>query len=591
MARIGVSKSSGKTRKTVNKAGGVAYDVADPSLRLIHIIGSMFNEPTYYKDDEPGPLTSEAQAVIDTAKEIALSKNWANLLPIAAWARTDLLMRTTPTVVFAVAAEFLPKNPLAKREDGRAHLRVYAKSILQRADEPRNAVAAWRALFGQTDAGGLRTSMVPNSLKRAVADRLLELPEHLLAKYDSPGRPSMADVIRLSMGAMRGKSIRGVPKLLHFVDREAWLKVCEATPALKARYDLARVEDFKDPRVADLIKTARASWEDIVSQFGSNPSVWEYALPQMGYMALMRNLRNLAEAGIDLKKAGVLKKLCDADEVRNSKQLPFRFFSAARIFDPSLGEGRSGYGGYYGRGAGVRTLEDNAQASAIVNALDAALNTSIENLPVIPDDTAIFVDTSGSMYTPISDRSSVSAMSAAALLGAIFAKRSPNAYLYAFGTSVGEVPFRAGDGVLTIMEKIAQTQVGMSTNFHLAPGKLIAQKRKVGRIIMISDMQCWDSGGYGYGSSGSVPAEFAKYKAWAGGNVWLHSVNVMGTPQAQADTGMSAAEAQKKQVNLLSGFSDKTALLICSAEGIVDGVKSDERAIPSLNDIMERFAL
>ena len=45
-------------------------------------------------------------------------------------------LRTTPTVLFAVAAEHLPKNPDAKRADGRAHLRVYAEHVLQRADEP-----------------------------------------------------------------------------------------------------------------------------------------------------------------------------------------------------------------------------------------------------------------------------------------------------------------------------------------------------------------------------------------------------------------------------------------------------------------------
>src|SRR3712207_7767035 len=48
--------------------------------------------------------------------------------------------------------------------------------------------------------------------------------------------------------------------------------------------------------------------------------------PTMGYMALLRNLRNFDEAGMpDEVAAVVAARLGDPDEVARSRQLPYRF--------------------------------------------------------------------------------------------------------------------------------------------------------------------------------------------------------------------------------------------------------------------------
>ena len=56
----------------------------------------------------------------------------------------------------------------------------------------------------------------------------------------------------------------------------------------------------------------------------------------MGYMALLRNLRNFDQAGVsDEVAATVAAQLADPDEVARSRQLPMRFLSAYRAA-PSL---------------------------------------------------------------------------------------------------------------------------------------------------------------------------------------------------------------------------------------------------------------
>ena len=61
----------------------------------------------------------------------------------------------------------------------------------------------------------------------------------------------------------------------------------------------------------------RAKWEELIFS------------GKIGYMALMRNLRNIIEAGVSWD---ALKKVCDTlaseNAVAKSKQLPFRFLAA-----------------------------------------------------------------------------------------------------------------------------------------------------------------------------------------------------------------------------------------------------------------------
>src|SRR3954447_16217499 len=108
---------------------GRAYEVADPSQKLVHLIGGgFFNEPRYYDPnrsyaefmtellstgkiastivDEQG-LTAQAREVIEAAVAVALGDDPEDLLIIAWWARDPregLRLRTTPQILLALAA-------------------------------------------------------------------------------------------------------------------------------------------------------------------------------------------------------------------------------------------------------------------------------------------------------------------------------------------------------------------------------------------------------------------------------------------------------------------------------------------------------
>ncbi|GFO40942.1 telomerase protein component 1, partial [Plakobranchus ocellatus] len=73
------------------------------------------------------------------------------------------------------------------------------------------------------------------------------------------------------------------------------------------------------------------TWETQVSLKGNNAKTWEDLIDhkKLPFMAMLRNLRNLIKSGISMKHHNsILHRLCDQRSVVNSKQFPFRFFSA-----------------------------------------------------------------------------------------------------------------------------------------------------------------------------------------------------------------------------------------------------------------------
>jgi TROVE domain len=97
---------------------------------------------------------------------------------------------------------------------------------------------------------------------------------------------------------------------------------------------------------------------------------WEILIQEMGYMALLRNLRNFDKVGIGKNHANrIAQFLSDPDEVAKSKQLPFRFYTAWM----------------------------NTPSGRWKTPLDKALQASIPNIPSLDGRSLILIDTSGSM--------------------------------------------------------------------------------------------------------------------------------------------------------------------------------------------------
>jgi hypothetical protein len=180
----------------------------------------------------------------------------------------------------------------------------------------------------------------------------------------------------------------------------------------------------------------------------------------MGYMALLRNLRNFDEAGVsDKVAADICARLSDPEEVKRSRQLPFRFYSAYKNA-PSL---RWGY------------------------ALETALDLSLANIQPFTGKSLVLVDTSASMTNGgYSARSTVSPVTAAALFGNALT-RTGDTRIVVFASYTAEFDFPAGGSVLKGMERMLDAigNVGHGTDIPAA----LRTWNGEDRIILLTDMQ------------------------------------------------------------------------------------------------------
>lgn len=556
---------------TLNRAGGVAFEINDPATKLVTMTGgSFFMEPNYYEGDLAAKrVASGADAatkekfeklkervkvnhnsfkgvdvdevtkeILATAGKIAEGSNPEDLLVIAKWLRSDMNIRATPQALLVVASQFESTKPFVRK---------YAPHIVVRPDEVKTCVLMHRFFFGMKS--------IKNCLAQGLSDAMSKFGERGLMKYDGDGWPTFRDLLQI---LPRGNG-RPLSKELAAYFLKGEVVDPKATPIVAARKELAKLSVF-DANAQELALKSMVNWEVLLSQFGKEKTkVWEFLLENdlVGYMALMRNLRNMVEAGVnDNIVKLVAAKLSDPDEVAKSKQLPFRFLMAHQILNQ--------------HGGNTRML------SKMMEALETASNVSVANLPVLPGLTAIFADNSGSMGSPVSEKSKMTCAGAANALCGIVAKMSEDAIVAAFATELAPVKFTKHDTVISVANKVAKADTnGWSTNAYKIPQMLQKMGVKPDRVIILSDMQCWDS----YGGSNSLCNEWAKFKKFSP-DTWLHSIHLNG----YGDTPVKG-----DKVNLTAGFSEKVFDMLLQAEGVAP--QGAVAPVPTIDQIRQKHKI
>jgi hypothetical protein len=394
--------------------GGAGY-ARDAKGELFLLAVSLMGDDTFY--ESAGDRHARYTALVH---QVA-AEDPAWISEFVTWLRDGANMRTASVVA---AAEALKALLDAHRPGGR---QVVA-GALKRADEPGEILAYWRTRYGRK---------LPIALNRGVADAVHKLyTEYSLLRYDSRDAAlRFGDVVELvnpryhkaEYGTWRDALWRHAIERRHGRGNE----VPEVLAMIRAN-DALRARAAEDPAVLldpAALKAAGMTWEDALSLAGPNLAkrdLWTALIPAMGYMALLRNLRNFDAAGVDDDiAAAVAARLADPDQVAKSRQFPFRFLSAYNAA-PSL---RWAY------------------------SLEQALGHSMAGVPRLAGRTLILVDRSGSMFDNLSPRSGLNRADTAALFGSVLALRSEHADLVEFGTSSSTVDFRAGESVLKVVPR------------------------------------------------------------------------------------------------------------------------------------------
>jgi len=306
-------------------------------------------------------------------------------------------------------APLLLVREMARHQTHRALVAQTLAQVIQRADELAEFVAIyWKD--GKTPLSA--------QVKKGLAQAFRRFDEYHLAKYDRSGPIRLRDVLFLCHAKPRD------------AEQEAlWKRLIEGK--------------LETPD----------TWEVALSSGGEKREAWERLLRErkLGALALLRNLRNMKQAGVD--EALVLAAL---EGMSTARVLPFRFLAAARY---------------------VPQWEEP---------LERAMFSALAEQAKLPGRTVLLVDVSGSMTYPLSGRSEMLRTDAAYGLAILLREICEKAIVYTFSNDLVEVPPRRG---FALRDAVDASQPHNATYLGRALEKI---PEKYDRIIVITDEQAHD---------------------------------------------------------------------------------------------------
>lgn len=338
--------------------------------------------------------------------------------------------------------------------------RKYYDLVIQRPDDITEILA-------------LLDCKITHAMKKAFAGQMESFNEYQLAKYakfDRAQKVSLNDAVRV----LNTKKTDALEKLVY--------RTLKNTDTWEARGN------------------SRQTWMDLIQE------------GKLGYLALLRNLRNMEEHGL-VSLAST--ELTNPEAIKKSRVFPFQFLNAYRnVSSPLIRE-------------------------AIVKACDLSMN----NIPDIPGKTVILLDTSGSMAQNHMNQT-----------GALFACAFPRAEIVLFDTRAKFASARKG-----MRGALSMPFSGGGTDFQCAYRFLRDNQIKADRLVVISDMQHWVGGDSSYGT-------YLEWKDLTGSDPELWSIDLAG----YGTTQFPSARARQ-----LFGFSEKIFEVMHDLEGsIVDLIES-----------------
>jgi 60 kDa SS-A/Ro ribonucleoprotein len=379
---------------------------AEPMLRR-SVLSCMLWDKEFYEDG------AEIAARIRMLVPLVAAERVAEL---AVEARERMKLRHVPLLLVREMARYASHRALVAETLAR---------VIQRADELAEFLAIYWAEGRQPLSG---------QVKKGLAAAFVKFDEYALAKYDRAAAVRLRDVLFLS----------------------------HAKPV-----DAAQAALWK--RLAQNELGTPDTWEVALSSAGrsdgvSKLEVWERLLSErkLGALALLRNLRNMHEAGV--REELVLTALAG---MKTDRILPFRFLAAAR------------------------------KAPQWEEALEQAMFRCLEQTEEghearLAGHTVLLVDVSGSMNYQLSQRSEMNRTDAAYGLAILLRELAEKVTIFTFSNTAVRIPARRG---MALRDAMDRSQSHQATYLGAALIQVEADRdcAHYDRLVVITDEQANDT--------------------------------------------------------------------------------------------------
>ena len=427
------------TTKNINRTfeGAPATPISPEGLLRRLVMANMLWEDSFYVDGQ-----TSAELIRSTVPQVDAE----TVARIATLAREGGKLRHVPLLLV---------REMARHETHRHLVASTLARVIQRPDE----LTEFLALYWQDGRQPLSAGV-----KKGLAQAFGKFGEYSLAKYNRPGAVKLKDALRIA----------------------------HPRPASPEQADLWRRLNQGELAVPD-------TWETQLSGGADRRATWERLIEEgkLGGLALLRNLRNMQQAGVP---DAVIRAGLNAMKV--DRILPFRFIAAAR-FAPQL-----------------------------ESELEGAMLRSIEGMQKLPGHTILLIDVSGSMGGEMSARSDLTRLDGASGLAILARELCDTCEIWTFDTSVAQLPARRG---FALRDAIGRPRGGTS----LGAAVKAVNSRPHDRLIVFTDEQSSDP--VSAPSSKGYMVNVAAYQHAVGFGSWTRisgfSEQVMAWIQAEERAG------------------------------------------------------
>ncbi len=493
--------STRNANTTINYESEKAF-VLTPELELYTAVATAGLSDQFYE---------KADAKLQRICDLIESNEAAFTAKLAVYVREQMHLRSIPLVLTV---------ELAKRYNGDALISKLTNRVVKRADEITELLAYY--IIANERKNVKQLNKLSKQLQKGLAEAFNRFDEYQFAKYNRDAKVKLKDALFLVHPKAKDEAQQALfDKIVKDELQVPYTWEVELSALGQQQYDTVELKQ----------DAFRAKWEELIF---SN---------KVGYMATLRNLRNILEAEVS-KEA--LNKVCEylsnEKAVANSKQLPFRFLSAYRE---------------------LKELK-NGRVSKVLDALESAVVFSAANIAGYNDETKVVIaaDVSKSMQKPISAKSKVQCYDIGLMLAMLLQSRCENVITGMFGNTwkVINVPKK---NILSNVDEFhrREGEVGYSTNGYLVIKDLLQRRKAVNKVMVFTDCQLWNSNN----TDETIAGLWKQYRQIAP-NAKLYLFDLAGY-------GNTPLNVMHNDVFLIAGWSDKIFDVLNAIENGSDALK------------------
>jgi 60 kDa SS-A/Ro ribonucleoprotein len=255
-----------KANEVNNYEGAKAYKLT-PEMELYSAVVTAGLSDNFYE---------KSDTRLARIQELMLKNTTEYVAKLAVYARNEMYMRSVPMVL---AVE------LAKTNSGNGLVSKTVNGVVKRADEITELLAYYQ--LANTRTGVKKLNKLSKQIQKGLSEAFNRFDEYQFAKYNRVTEIKLRDALFLVH-----------PKAKDESQQVIFNKIAKNELAVPYTWEteLSALGQVKYENAKAKAESVKVKWEELIDS------------GKIGYMALMRNLRNILEANVS---AAHVKKVCD----------------------------------------------------------------------------------------------------------------------------------------------------------------------------------------------------------------------------------------------------------------------------------------